>query len=203
MAAKTVETTLKRMDIQHAQIYVAGDSQLVMHQWSEKAKEMMRAKQQKKATSAKATRDPQADFESTIYRMPDGSPSPYGFPSVAFKSTIVGAARWSDGLKMTELRGSLHIEDEMTPIFGEPVMREDMVRVGMGTADLRYRASFFPWLARLTVAFNSAAISLEQVVYLLNIGGFGIGVGEFRPEKDGSWGRFHVATEDEINQFFE
>jgi len=200
--AKATEITLKKIDIVHTQLYVTGDSELVMHQWSEKAKRQMRDKQQKKASAAKEVRDPEAEYEATIYRMPDGAPSPYGFPAVGFKSTIVGAARWSDGVKMTELRGALHIEGDLVPIFGEPVMREDMVRVGMGAADLRYRASFFQWMARLDVAFNSAAISLEQIVYLLNVGGFGIGVGEFRPEKDGSWGRFHVATEDEINSFF-
>lgn len=204
MASKTqVEvsqtTIIKPLDIRRVQLRVVGDSSLVVHQWAEKAKQMMREKQQKKPKGGKEARDPQAEFEAALYRMPEGSASPYGFPSVAFKSVIVGAARWSDGMKMTELRGALHIDGDLVPIFGTPVIREDMVRVGMGSADLRYRPDFqCDWSAVLPITYNGSAISLEQIVYLLNLGGFGIGVGEFRPEKNGSWGRFHVATEEEV-----
>lgn len=191
---------LKPLDIQHVQIPLVGDSLLVTHKWDEKAKQMMRDKQAKKARSAKEARNPQAEYEASLYRMPLGSASEYGVRSIAFKSVIVGAARWSDGMKMTELRGALHVEGELTPIFGQPAMREDMVRVGMGTADLRYRGSFWPWGAQLDLTYNASAISLEQIIYLLNLGGFGIGIGEYRPEKDGSWGRFHVATEGELKE---
>lgn len=194
----TQTTIIKPLDIRRVQLRVVGDSPLVVHQWSEKAKQMMRDKQQKKAKGGKEIRDPQAEFEAALYRMPAGSPTPYGFPAVAFKSVIVGAARWSDGMKMTELRGALHIDGDLVPVYGTPVMREDMVRVGMGSADLRYRPDFGgDWSATLPITYNGSAISLEQIVYLLNLGGFGIGVGEFRPEKNGSWGRFHVATEEE------
>jgi len=72
-------------------------------------------------------------------------------------------------------------------------MREDMVRVGMGVADIRYRPQFDPWAAKVRIAFNAAAISPEQIANLLDIAGFGVGVGEWRPEKDGSFGRFHVS----------
>ena len=44
------------------------------------------------------------------------------------------------------------------------------------------------------VAFNANVLSAEQIVNLFNTGGFGIGVGEWRPQKDGPFGRFHVAT---------
>jgi hypothetical protein len=116
---------------------------------------------------------------------------------MAFKAAAVGACRFTDGLKMTEARGAFHVDGELAKIEGEPTMREDMVRVGMGTADIRYRGEFQSWRTTLEISYNADAISIGMIVNLFNLAGFGVGVGEWRPEKDGSYGRFHVAGEGE------
>ena len=36
--------------------------------------------------------------------------------------------------------------------------------------------------------------SLEQIVNIINAGGYACGIGEWRPERDGQYGMFHVAT---------
>ena len=70
-----------------------------------------------------------------------------------------------------------------------------MVRVGMGTADLRYRGEFANWSADLTVKYNAnGPFSLEAIVNIINAGGLICGVGEWRPEKDGQNGMFHIAN---------
>jgi len=80
----------------------------------------------------------------------------------------------------------------MVRIEGEPSMREDMVRVGMGTADIRYRGEFKKWAVELLIRHNARVLSAEQVANLFNTAGFAIGVGEWRPQRDGSFGMFHV-----------
>ena len=184
---------LKKINIQLATVELVGDSPLIVHAWSEKVKKGMLDKQMKKAKGAQAAKDPQRDYEEAFYRLPNGTP---GFPAIGFKASAVSAGgRFCEGLKMTELRGAFHIPCELVPIEGEPNMREDMVRVGMGTADIRYRPEFKKWRAKLPIRYNADKISLEQIVNLFNQAGFGVGVGEWRPEKDGSYGMFHVATE--------
>lgn len=193
--AKTNEVgvELKPINIKHIMIEIVGDSPLIVHAWSAKAKKEMLDKQMKKAKTAKEAKDPERDYEEAFYRLPNGNP---GFPTIAFKSAAVSAGgRFSDGLKMTELRGSFFIEGELAEIYGEPVMREDMVHVGMGTADIRYRPEFKQWRVKLPIKYNADAISIDQMVNLFNLAGFGVGVGEWRPEKDGQYGMFHVATE--------
>ena len=187
---------LRKINVQSVILTVIGDTPLIMHAWSEKAKREMLDKQMKKAKTAKEAKDPNSDYEQAFYRLPDGRP---GFPSIAFKAAAVSAGgRFSDGLKMTELRGSFFIEGELIPIIGEPRMREDMVRVGMGTADIRYRPEFPKWRAEMTLRYNADAISLDQIVNIFNLAGFGVGVGEWRPERDGQFGMFHVATDAEL-----
>jgi hypothetical protein len=174
---------------------IVGDSPLICHAWSKKAKQEMLDKQMGKAKSKKEPKDPERDYQEAFYVTPDGKPC---FPAIAFKAAAVSAARQIEGLTMTFLRGAFHTVGEFVEIEGAPRMREDMVRVGMGTADIRYRPEFSTWAVKLTIRLNSRAMTLEQLVHLFNQAGFSVGVGEWRPEKDGNNGMFHVEGMQEI-----
>lgn len=178
----------ERIDIRRVTVRVVGDSPLITHAWSQKAKQMMLDKQMKRGTQQKAAKDPEQDYEESIYRLPDGR---CGFPAVGIKAAAIRGAK-SLGMVMSDTRAAFHIEGDLLPIEGEPHPREDMVRVGMGTADIRYRAEFWPWAVDLPITFNARVVSAEQIVAMLDAGGFGTGIGEWRPEKDGQFGRFHV-----------
>lgn len=185
---------LPALDIRHIQVTLVGDSPLISHRWSEKAKKEMLDKQMKKPKTAKIAKDPELDYRESLYTHPDGG---FGFPAVAFKSAAVDACSHIDGITKVEARGAFHIVGDMVAIDGEPQMREDMVRVGMGTADIRYRGEFRAWRASFAVRYNASVLSPEQIVNLFNTAGFAIGIGEWRPQKDGSFGMFHVATTQE------
>lgn len=189
-----VGITLPAMNLQVMKLTVVGDSPLICHAWSAKAKQMMLDKQMKKAKPARVAKSPEEDYRDSLYPYPGGG---FGFPAVAFKSAMVSACRFAEGVKMTEIRGALHIIGDMVKISGEPRPREDMVKIAMGTADIRFRGEFPKWEAQLTIQFNASVISAEQIANLLNIGGFSTGVGEWRPERNGSFGRFHVASDKE------
>lgn len=212
--AKKTETAIEldKIDLQLMEVTIIGDAPLIVHAWSEKARREMLDKQMKKAATGKAAKDPARDFEESMYRFGDGG---YGFPSVGFKSSAVTAVTSVAGMTKIAARQSFHVigEEIDTPgafegsltttnlvriLGGDPRMREDMVRVGMGTADIRYRAEFWPWHAALLVRYNRAALSEEQLLGLFNLAGFAVGVGEWRPERDGQNGRFRVATAADI-----
>lgn len=189
------------------QLKLIGDSPLIEHAWSEKAKKMMLDKQMKKATSGKEAKDPFQDFCDSMYWLTDKPEHPtmddvlkakFGLPVTAFKAAAIDAG-FQQGIlaKKTTARGAFHIVGEFAEIEGTPEMREDMVRVGMGTADIRYRGEFKKWSTVLTIRYNPMAMSMAQIINLFNIGGFANGVGEWRPSKDGAFGTFHVATQGE------
>ena len=72
-------------------------------------------------------------------------------------------------------------------------MREDMVKVGMGTADLRYRPMFEEWYCDMVLEYNaSGEMKLNDILSCIEAGGYVCGIGEWRPEKDGQFGRFHI-----------
>lgn len=193
MPAQSTAIELPPINIQTVQFMLVGDSPLIVHAWSEKAKRQMLDKQMKRATGAKEAKDPEADYEACFYRTPTGA---YGFPAIGVKAAMISACRFAD-MKMTAARGAFHIDAEMLEVIGVPRPREDMVRVGMGTADIRYRPEFPEWRIPVSLKINASVISPEQVANLLNIAGFGVGIGEWRPERNGQYGRFHVGTEGE------
>jgi hypothetical protein len=185
--------------IKSVQVPIVGITPLIVHAWSAKAKQMMLDKQMGKAVPKKSPKVPRDDYEGALYRLSDGR---YGFPAGAFKAAVVAAARQLEGLPMTKLRVALFIEADdpatgLVAIRGEPRMREDMVRLESGVADIRYRPEFVTWGATLTITYNEGIVSNEQVVNLVNYAGFG-GVGEWRPEKSssGMYGRFKVGAMD-------
>lgn len=182
---------LPRLDIRTIQVRIIGDSALICHRWSEKAKKEMLDKQMGKASAGKTPKDPERDYNESLYPFPGGG---YGFPAIAFKNAAVSACT-SLGKAVTKVaaRQAFHVIGELVRIEGEPRPREDMVRIGMGTADIRYRGEFPEWSTTLTIRYNARVLTAEQIVNLFNTAGFAVGVGEWRSEKDGGFGLFHVA----------
>ena len=194
--------SIPAMDIREFDLRIVGDSPLISHAWDEKAKLMMLNKQMKKATTGREARDPFKEFVTSLYWLSEKPENPtmedvqagtFGFPVIAFKAAAVDGGYQSGALdKKTTARGAFQIVGDMAVIEGTPEMREDMVRIGMGTADLRYRGEFKTWATTLHIRYNARAMSIEQIINLFNIGGFACGVGEWRPSKDGAFGTFHV-----------
>lgn len=182
------------IDLQDIVLHIVGDTPFISHAWSQKAIQMIQDKQAKKATAGREMRDPQAEFEASMYR--DAKGKPY-IPAIMFKAAAVSACAQLDNMTKTYARGAFHIGLFKPEVYFtnkvEPIMRTDMIRVGMGVADVRYRAQFWPWEVDLEVRYNKRAISAEQIANLLNVSGFAVGVGEWRPEKDGSMGMYHCA----------
>lgn len=208
MTTKTIEPekieagiSLEPIRLTTYEIPIVGVTPLIMHAWSEKSLQMMRDKQSgKKSRKKLEPKDPATEAEAATYRLPDGRP---GMPATAFKSAIVGAARFFDGITLVETKQLIFVEgegaDQLVAIEGESYIREDTPRIAMGTTDLRYRPCFPNWSATLQVTFVPTKIDPESVVHLVDAAGLG-GVGEWRPSAPksatGTFGRFTVADGD-------
>ena len=141
--------SIPALKLESLKLKIVGDSPLISHAWSEKAKLMMLQKQQKNATSAKEIRRPSVEFADSLYWLTekpnlDGltdeevqeilaeviPKSKFGFPTLAFKAAAIDAA-YQQGLvdKKTTLRGAIRIIEEFAEIHGIPTPREDIGRI--------------------------------------------------------------------------
>jgi hypothetical protein len=119
----------------------------------------------------------------------------FGFPSTGFKQAALSGGYRSGMTKdKVSIMGAFHIDVELVRIVGVPEMRMDMVRLsGVGNpADIRFRAEFKEWSAVIPVKYNDSVISAEQIFNLFNVAGFCVGIGEWRVEKNGNHGMFHI-----------
>ena len=198
-------------------IRIVGDTPLIVHNFDEKAKREILEKQMKATkTKSREPKNPIGDFINSMHWIcgkPDTTyasvtendfyvavenGAKFGFPVTAIKQAANSAA-YRNGLVKNQmaLRGAYFIDgvgpNQLAEIKGDiPVMREDMVKIISG-ADIRYRGEFNNWHMDLTIRYNkNGPYSLEQIINLINLGGFCCGIGEWRPEKDGQYGMYHV-----------
>lgn len=202
-------------NIVNFRFWIVGDTPLIVHAWSQKAKVEMLTKQKKTAKKGRDARDPDADFQASLYRMgvdAQGEPA-FGFPSTGIKNSILSVAHKDKGIARSDVMSALFIDGVLSrgvaakagaisdlPLVRvwapPPVMREDMVKVGVGlnkTASLAYRGQFDPWAILVTGQLNTTTVSLDNLKFLVNEAGMSCGIGEWRNEKRGMFGAYHLA----------
>jgi hypothetical protein len=227
------EALSKEATFNNFRMWLVGDTPLITHAWSEKARREMLEKQVKATKSAREKRNPEADYQSSLYEM-GMAPNPhfdpkkrreddpftheqipiYGFPAMGVKNCILSAAHKDKGIARSLVTGALWLDAQMVRtrpalagaicdmplvrIWGDhPVMREDMVKVGAGlnkTASLSYRAQFTRWAVEVHGRYNADAMTNIQLAFLVKEAGVSFGLGEWRNEKKGMFGAFHLAT---------
>lgn len=221
---KTTEViTIQPVEKMTAEITIVGETPLIVHAWSEKAKkEILDGQQGKSKGKKKEFKNPVADFIRSMYWL-DGTPeipegateeeceeifnkaiengARFGFPAVAIKEAATSAAYRQGWTKdKVTANGSFWLLGIDDPEFVEiesdpPVMREDMVKLAGTTADLRYRGEFKNWKCKCKISYlKDGAFSLENIISMINLGGFSCGLGEWRTEKGGVSGAFRVQT---------
>lgn len=180
-------------DIRQMKVRIIGDTSLISHKFSDKSQKMIEDKQQQKAKQARGKRDPEQEYRDSMYEL---GKDKYGFPASGFKKAMVNACSHVSGITKVLARGAFYVMgDYITILKAKPQMRTDFVRIGNGrSADIRYRGEFVGWEAELAIRYNANVISAEQILNLLATAGFSIGVGDWRPEKDGTHGMFTIST---------
>ena len=186
-----------------------------MNAFSEKAKRMILDKQLQKAKKPKEAKniwecfmnslnwltEKPTEFTQEAFEKAFNEGAKFGFPSIGVKASAIAAAYRAGLIKnMVCMQGAFHIPTEYVEIKGDISMREDMVKIPMGGADVVFRGEFKNWYSTFTVTYNANRISLEQLIQLINLGGYEVGIGDWRVEKGGNHGMFHVATQDELKE---
>ncbi len=196
-AAAKIEkpVTLIELEPKHIQLTVIGITPLIVHAWSVKAIREMEDNQQKKAKKGREAKDPEEQFRGCLY-LDDQNRN--CFPARAFKQACVSAATSIDDKRFpkTKIRQAIFFLGDLLPIIHpyEPDMRTDPVRLNGKVADIRYRPEFKEWEIVLSIDYNAAVVTMDQVVNLVNLAGFAVGIGEWRPERNGTNGRFRVKS---------
>jgi hypothetical protein len=189
--------TVPSIDLGVFEMTLKGESPLMVNKFAEKAKVEMIERQTKTPKRKKEARNPKQEYLDSLYRINNNGKT--GMPASGVKNCLVSACRFVDGIKMTEARGAFHVlataSGNLLEIKGKHVMDESIVRIGKfgnKVAMNRYRGRYDKWEVKVPIKFNRRVISPAQIVNLAQNAGFSVGLCEYRPEKNGSYGMFSV-----------
>lgn len=209
--AKVEETIhIAPPNIKKGEVWIIGNAPLVMHKFSDKAKNMMREKQAAGTTANtkkgnRAAKDFDALFEGARHRSFEGWD---GIPAAAFRNACIDACRLVN-YKMTMAKMSVVVEadgfdaTEGTPLVkiigGEPRKLESMVRLATGVCDISVRPQWLEWGARIRFKYDADQFTANDVVNLIARAGMQVGICEGRPFSKNSngmgWGTFEISDE--------
>lgn len=196
---------IQPLRIQRIVIPIRGIQPLITNKFSDEAAEKLAESQSgPRIKAAKAPRDGLGEFLAARYvisRDPSGNSDLdiCGFPAAGIKKAMVAAAMRVTEAKGTWIRAILNVEGEgdtglVSISAPAPQMRTDHV-VQAGRGNLRYRPAFWPWEMKVAITFNTDQLKAQDVVNLVQQAGFSIGIGDWRPEKNGQFGTFEVKSD--------
>ena len=188
----------------NVRVRLIGTSPLIMHRLSEKArKELFYPSPQKTKADKQSTmkHDPLVEYQQCFYRnRDDHTPTYFHLPQGMVKGALTSACKRLPGAVRTEVQALVQITSPSIFIYGIPRLAADIVRQGgmTKTPDIRIRPYFERWCAEVDLTHIETLIPQIAIERLLLAGGMFVGLGDWRPEKNGSNGRYRL-TETEVD----
>lgn len=186
---------------------IIGNTPLIMHRFSNKARQELLLPSPKKNAAAKATtlkHEPIKEAKGCAYIIAnDSSPTFFGFPAETIKNATANAALDIPGATKAVVGRLLTIAGQygnLLPFWGQPFMLASMVRNSDPgrTPDVRFRIVFPQWAMLVPVKYIQPNLSAKSVYNLMSASGMITGVGDWRQEKGkGSFGSFDVCDPDD------
>ena len=207
---KMDEVIIKAPNFQEVIFTIKGNAPYVQNKFSQKAREMMKAKQEAGPTAKKGKQREAKDFQELYKQSMHISQDGWaGIPAPSFRNALISACKLV-GFHMTKAKLSIFIHqdgfdmDDGSPLVkitkGQPHYFEILVRLETGVADIRPRAMWDAgWEAQIRVKFDGDQFTANDVLNLMTRVGLQVGVGEGRPDSKSSngmgWGTFDVGTD--------
>lgn len=201
MTTKTNKTNEKQIVVNPIQIAtmkvkIIGLSPFLSNKMSERVKQDMLHKQIGKGVEKNKIRNPEQEVEEKIHHM---SKKRVGITIDGLKKAMIESAPYIDGLDKKKVKGSMYIIPEENGLvelkYKKMIVNESITRdSGINrTPRTTFRPEFQDWSSEFNIKYNSQQITAEQIINLIKIAGFHMGIGSWRPQCSGSYGMFDLA----------
>jgi hypothetical protein len=206
MKTPTTETTpfeVVEINMKRITCCIVGTTPMIMNRLSKKTQEELLLPRQKMNSAEKAVNlkhDPVAEYRDSVYlNRDDTTPTAIHVPDGAFHKALAAAAVDMPGATKAAIGRLASIDNATVYLFGRPFLFMAPVRnSGMNrTPDIRTRAKFPRWACELQISFVSNLLRENAIVNLLGAAGMIVGIGDWRPQKGGSSGRFRICDKDD------
>lgn len=205
MTNKNESVELKPINVKGMVVTIAGDGFLVLNKMNDVvARQLTDARKDK----AKSLEKPNI-WEEVITSMHWRDGKPQEFSEESLKDALINNAPCisSFGLKKsfgdavvrneidkykTKFDASVNIVNDLVPIrFTEHYIDEKLMSPKKGAPVLVRLNRFAGWSADIEINFVENAYSMEQILNIIKLAGFGIGIGSGRSS---GYGRYHIES---------
>lgn len=215
--AKSQTIELKDIEVKNAQVFIVGDSDLILNKVNARYERELRdidlgAKTVKETpnmwediiTAVKwnipyPVKDTykEADEETYRYMLKNGKPciSSYGL----WKSIGDAVVRNEIDTYATKVKNAVNIiaADNSIPIdFTEACVDSKVMPLKKGGHTITKLNRFTGWSCNFTIRYTENVYTLNQIINFINLAGFGLGIGSGRSS---GYGRYHVVDVKGVN----
>lgn len=200
---ETLAIEIAEIRMAEARFNIMGVSPLIMHRFSQKAwQELTLPKIRSNRAGLQQTlkHDLLAEYRGAFYRNRDPkAPTFFHVPNGAFHAAISDVALDLAGPKKAQMERLTQITDVNIHLYGVPEMYCAMVRNSdqNRTPDVRTRPIFPQWGCTITVQFLQGALTERSIAHLVSAAGLLRGVGDWRPQKGGPFGRYKLVRDND------
>ena len=203
MKTETIE--IKRIDVKQVTVKIVGDGDLILNKMNDVSARQLTDQRKNKAKDLEVPNEWEQIITAMHWR--DGKPTDFSEQGLidALKNnapciTAFGLKKsFGDAVVRNEIDkyrtkfdNSLNIiaKGNLVPIkFTEHYIDEKLMSPVRGKPVLVRMNRFSGWSAEFTIQFTENVYSLEQIINIINLAGFGLGIGSGRTS---GYGRYHV-----------
>lgn len=180
---------------------IIGTTPLLMHS----TKGMSRQGESAQKMSAKKVPSAAEEAENNCYRDEEGD---LYVPAIFFRQAAVTAGKgrkFGKNYATTLLKGGLMDPDRRAKL-SDPSTGEILHSYGIDERPvvvskarvLRARPRFESWGADILLDYDEETLNPDMIADVLSVAGVRVGVGDYRPERGGWFGRFRVESYNEV-----
>lgn len=205
MANKNESIDLKPISVKKMVVTIVGDGCLVLNKMNDVVSRQLTDARKDKAKSLEKPNMWEEIITSMHWR--DGKPSEFSEESLVDALTNNAPCISSFGLKKsfgdavvrneidkykTKFDASVNLVNDLVPIrFAEHFVDEKLMSPKKGAPVLVRLNRFAGWSADVEINFVENAYSMEQILNIIKLAGFGIGIGSGRTS---GYGRYHIES---------
>lgn len=203
MKTETIE--IKRIDVKQVTVKIVGDGDLILNKMNDVSTRQLTDQRKNKAKDMEVPNEWEQIITAMHWR--DGKPTDFSEQGLIDALKNNAPCITAFGLKKsfgeavvrneidkfkTKFDPSVNIiaKGNLVPIkFTEHYIDEKLMSPMRGKPILVRMNRFSGWSAEFTIQFTENVYSLEQIINIINLAGFGLGIGSGRTS---GYGRYHV-----------
>lgn len=206
MAKKDEFISVNKINVSRTKVTIIGDGDLCLNKMNDVAARILTDQRKDKAKSLNKPNMWEEVITALHWR--DGKPKDFSeeglYRALNENAPCISAfglkKSWGDAVVRnaidkykTKFDASINIISTggVVPIkFSNYTLDEKLMSPKKGSPVLVHISRFSGWSAEVEIAFTENTYSLEQIINIINLAGFGIGIGSGRSS---GYGRYHVA----------